>query len=262
MPRNKINFEFTKTDDRRNKVYMKKAYATVLMPPIPSFAPVSCTVDRIDSSFQKHLQQLVNGLAGAKLTVDVASGHRQNSDWLVCFVAKFKATKPSLIVTDEGAKSAYPHSNLLFKAIDEARALTLKQEEHRLEQQKAINGAAAAMKWKRSQIIEEARKNTRLAQRLAALVAEFEAEYRVLSTNADIRDSLKKSMMAENQAQLPEERQDPKQHKFNLGAFNLVGKYLDKYLEQHPPNALPGRFPTSGKSATEWLREQEEKKEE
>jgi hypothetical protein len=243
-----INFEFTKTDDRRNKIYSKKALASTFMEPIPKEInnPTNRSFDVV-TYFKNRLMDLLNEETPADFLVSVSEGYKSGADWQIYIIVLFKATKPSSIVPDDVAKAVYPDDETINNRIEEARTDTLDALKAHEKYCKDAHNAAHALGWKRKQLVEETKKVTRFQQRLAALVAEFDAEYLAQCADDQVLSSLLEDMYSENATQ--EDEAD----KWSPESFALVRAHLAKYLEDHKPNALPSRLPCRGGDLVDWM---------
>jgi hypothetical protein len=245
-----INFEFTKTDDRKNKVYKKNALASVFMEPIPK--EISNPTNRsfaVVDHFKQRLVFLLNQDATVELKVSVTEGYKTGADWQVYIIVQFKAGKPSQIVSDEVAKAAYPDDETINNRIDEARTDTIDALKAHEKHCKDAHGAGYAMDWQRNQLVEQTKNNTRFDQRLAALVAEYDAEYLALCADKELLPNLLKDMSDAN------DNHEDEDDKWSPQSFALVREHLAKYLADHKPEALPMRLPSRTEGCTEWMLE-------
>lgn len=251
----KIRFEYKKTDDRRNKNYSKKVVAYVGMEFIKR-----CDDEyyqhgfRVNHEFTDRLKALFPEHFNVKVSRDAYE--RSERDWSIFISKKFSAKKPSLICADKWARNAFPTDEIILLRIDEARTDTVEARDKHVAHTKAVYDASHVMEEQRKRLIKKTKANTRFTQRLAALVAEHDAEYKALCANEDVTSDMVKELSSDNF-----DAEDDLV--WSEKCIALVGDNMDAYLAEHPPKALPSGFPRGHSSELDvWLRGKLQEKEE
>jgi hypothetical protein len=242
----KINFEFKKTDDRRNKDYSKRVVACASMQFIKrcddEYYAHGFNVARV---FEARLKALLPGLT---VRVSRDSYERSERDWSIYISKKLKAEKPSKIVSDATAQSALPTGEIILMRIEEARTDTVEARDKHLAHTRAVRAASYVMEEQRKRLIEKTKVNTRFKQRLAALVAEHDAEYKALCAQENVAKAMVEELHKDN-------TEDDEEPRWSEACIALVGEHMDDYLAEHAPKALPSGFPRgSNDDESSWLR--------
>jgi len=188
-----IRIEFKRTDDRRNKDYANKVSAYAGMEFIP----------RCDDEYYQHgfnvardFEDRLKALFPEPVNVRVSrdSYERSERNWAIFVSKKIKADKPSLIVSNEVARESLPTEEIIITRIEVARRDTMAARAKHLEHTRSVSAASHVMEEQRKRFIKKTEVNTRFKQRLAALVAEHDAEYKALRTNEDPSGSMYKEL--------------------------------------------------------------------